>query len=35
MKELYISPSLIIIQLESGDVITTSAGLDVDEGRDD
>ncbi len=32
MKELYISPNLIIIKLESGDVITTSTGLDVDGG---
>ena len=32
MKELYISPNLIIIQFESGDVITTSTGLDVDGG---
>ena len=35
MKELHISPSLIFIQLESGNVITTSAFVDVDRGHDD
>ena len=34
MKETYANPEMEIVEFESEDVITTSPGVDIDEGEE-